>query len=379
MYAPSVREFALTMHFHGTSSYRYLRQKFNNRLPNPSTLRSWYVNSGANGEPGISSQCLEFIRAKVESAKKVDQELYCTLAFDEMAIRQHVQYSDSQKKFLGFVTYGSKKDELPAIATNAIVFMVNFLDKPLSLPVAYHLIGTLPANLKPNMWREVVSKITETGIRVLCTTFDGMTTNFSMMRELGASFDRSDFRPFVLNPVDITEIKIILDPCHMLKLIRNCLHEKSVLYDIHNRKIEWAYFEKLLSHKEKNGFIVHKLTKAHIDFTTNKMRVNLAAEVLSRSAANCMEFLKNAGVESFDECAGTVNFTRIINDLFDIFNTAHSDTLEKNNANIFKVPLTTDNGEEIIAFLGVVENYLPFLRIAGKSVLNTNRKTGFLG
>lgn len=310
---------------------------------------------------------------------KVDRELYCTLAFDEMAIRNHVQYSDSQKKFLGLITYGSKDGEVPPVASNAIVFMVNFMDEPLSLPIAYHLIGTLSAPLKAQMWQEVVSKITETGMNVLCTTFDGMSTNFSMMRELGASFESDDFRPSVHNPVDNSEIKIILDPCHMLKLIRNCLHKKSVLYDNNNRKIEWAYFEKLVFCKEKKGFQTHKLNKAHIEFTNNQMKVNLAAELFSRSVANSMEYLKNAGVESFDGCAGTINFTRIINDLFDILNTGHNDTLEKNNGNIFKVPLTIDNAEEIISFLNIVESYLPSLRLHGKGILDTNRKTGYLG
>lgn len=143
MYSPAVREFALTMNYHSARAYRYLRQKFKNRLPNPSTLQNWYVNSGASGEPGISTQCSEYMKTMAANAKESNRTLYCSLAFDEMAIRHHVQYIDSQKKFNGFITYGIEKNETPAVATNNIMFMANMIKEPISLPLAHHFISTL--------------------------------------------------------------------------------------------------------------------------------------------------------------------------------------------------------------------------------------------
>lgn len=58
---------------------------------------------------------------------KIDngRQLICTLSFDEMAIRKHVQWSDSEKKFFGRISYGSRTGGNDfEIARNAIVFNV---------------------------------------------------------------------------------------------------------------------------------------------------------------------------------------------------------------------------------------------------------------
>lgn len=237
----------------------------------------------------------------------------------------------------------------------------------------------MSANEKAELWKEVVAKITDTGVVVQTTTFDGLQTNFSAMRMLGASFILTDFRPAVENPVNKTQIKIILDACHMLKLLRNCLQEKLVLYDNEKRKIEWKYFERLVLLRDKGGLITHKLNKKHIDKGSNRMKVNLAAELFSRKVANSMEYLMNAGYDQFADCSATINFVRIINDLFDIFNTSHEDTLQKNNGNIYKVPINLNTAPQILPFLDLASKYIASISLRGVNILNTNRKTGFLG
>ncbi|XP_065672043.1 uncharacterized protein LOC136089878 [Hydra vulgaris] len=41
-YSPSLRTFALTLHFYSAKAYDYVRPSFNNCLPHPDTLRKWY-------------------------------------------------------------------------------------------------------------------------------------------------------------------------------------------------------------------------------------------------------------------------------------------------------------------------------------------------
>jgi len=70
-------------------------------------------------------------------------------------------------------------------------------------------------------------------------TFDGCSANFAMARELGASIDLNDMKPTFVHPVDPSkQVCLILDACHMLKLMRNTLAEKWVLIDCDQQEIK---------------------------------------------------------------------------------------------------------------------------------------------
>lgn len=106
-YSDSLRNFALTLHCLSARAYGYVRKFFNQNLPHPSTIRSWYGNSNANGEPGISKESIDTLKNLFEKYKSKNTDIYCTLSFDEMCIRQNVQWCDSKKNFKGNISYGS--------------------------------------------------------------------------------------------------------------------------------------------------------------------------------------------------------------------------------------------------------------------------------
>lgn len=86
----------------------------------------------------------------------------------------------------------------------------------------------------------------------------------------------------------------------MIKLIRNTFGEREVLYDEHGNKIEWKFVKKLYMYAtEKKMTNSHKLSKDHIEYKKNKMKVSLATQVLSNSVADTMEKLMDAGYEDF--------------------------------------------------------------------------------
>ncbi|KAL6420892.1 hypothetical protein ACFW04_012119 [Cataglyphis niger] len=68
-----------------------------------------------------------------------------------------------------------------------------------------------------------------------------------------ASFDIDNLKPFFTHPSTGKNIYIILDPCHILKLIRNCLAFKGILMDKDNNIINWLYFIKLVQLQEKEA------------------------------------------------------------------------------------------------------------------------------
>lgn len=85
-------------------------------LPHVKTLSKWYRSF--DGEPGINVEALEAIKLRVRS---VSYRLIGTLIFDEMAIRQHIDYC--KDKFVGYVDLGIECDTTK-IAKEALVFCI---------------------------------------------------------------------------------------------------------------------------------------------------------------------------------------------------------------------------------------------------------------
>lgn len=78
---------------------------------------------------------------------------------------------------------------------------------------------------------------------------------------------------------------------HMLKLMRNCLGNREILFTSDEKKIEWKYFVRLVKLQLENNInFGNKLTKTHLQFEDKKMNVRIAAETLSDSTADSMQF-----------------------------------------------------------------------------------------
>lgn len=120
---------------------------------------------------------------------------------------------------------------------------------------------------------------------------DGLSTNITTMELLGASFDISYMRPYIKskNPVDRSNIFIMLDPPHM-KLMRNYIGALKQMFDSNGRAIEWKFYKQLESLRQEKGIVTHKITKKHINFEDRKMKVSLAVQLFSNSIASSMQY-----------------------------------------------------------------------------------------
>lgn len=96
-YSIPIRKFALTMHYHSPRGFRYLREKFDDTLPHPATLRKWYSQSDIKGEPGILPESLKTLQNLVETLKADNKQLLASVAFDEMSIKRHILWLHEQK------------------------------------------------------------------------------------------------------------------------------------------------------------------------------------------------------------------------------------------------------------------------------------------
>lgn len=155
--------------------------------------------------------------------------------------------------------------------------------------------------------------------------------------------------------------------------------KKKIIYDHENRQIQWDHIVKLEKIAQKNQFLTHKLTKKHVNIEGRKMNVKVAAQTLSDSVANSLEYLMNQGRKGFKNCAGTIEFCRMVSRMFNVFNTMAGATVETTKGNSFKVPLNMENATIILPFLDQATNYLKSLRMERLSILMSRRKTGFLG
>ena len=161
------------------------------------------------------------------------------------------------------------------------------------------------------------------GIEVISFTCDGPSCHFSMLSALGASLDPSQMTTWFPHPDDENKkIYILLDVCHMLKLVRNTLGEKGILINNDDEKVLWAYIVELQRLQETEGLrLGNKLKKAHIQWKQQKMKVNLAAQSLSSSVADAIEYCwSELKLPQFQGCEATVTFLRIFDHLFDILN-----------------------------------------------------------
>ena len=156
-------------------------------------------------------------------------------------------------------------------------------------------------------------------------------------------------------------VHVIVDPCHMLKVARNALATLSTFSDNNNGQIKWAFFQNLNTIQEKEGLkLGNRLSTQHMKFEKHEMNVRLAAQTLSSSVADAIEFLDvSMKLPKFQDSQPTVTFTRTIDRLFDIFNSRNP--VGKG----YKQPLRPQSKDTWESMLKTTGNYLLTLKTVG--------------
>ncbi|KYM97795.1 THAP domain-containing protein 9, partial [Cyphomyrmex costatus] len=335
----ALKEFSCTLLFYSASAYEYVRSKFINCLPHPKSLR----------------KCSEY-----------EKKLQFGLQVDEMSIKNHVDWDDR--------------------ATYALVFMLVALNGHFKTPIAqvvtaYYLIRSLTGKERANIVNQILQILSDHEINdIRSITFDGASTNLSMIESLGAKIRDIDMEPSFDHPVTGEPIFAIPDACHMLKLVRNVL-DKFDLIDGDGNRIKWDFLVKLVERQEKEG--VHlgtKITSRHINFYNEKMKVKLAAQVFITRVADALIFLEqDLNVLEFAGANATATFCRNINNIFDFLNSK-----QKFGKHEFQKCISAENIKELETKINDFINYIKSLKIYDKStgtmlVLNHKKKIGFWG
>lgn len=375
-YPEEVRTFCLTTHYYSPRAYNYIRTKFENHLPARCTMRNWYAS--INSAPAFTSEAFEALKLKANEHHKNGKKLYVNLIFDEMSIRQHAQWNPNKLKFDGFIDMGlpaTEEKPLP-LAKDALVFLVSGANEDFKIPVSYFLTNGLIAEEKAALVNEILIRLANIGIVVVAITFDGLVSNTAMCKLMGANFETDE--AYIFDPVNAgRKIYIILDPAHMLKLMRNCLASKNLI-NANGEMIEWKFI-KLLHEKQRNLSynLGNKLTKEHIQWESKKMSVRLAGETLSNSVADSIEFLSTKEeFKEFKDAKATVEFIRMVNNCFDVQNSTKL-VVSKS----FKSPLSLSNHVEAFSLFNKAMPYLKTIKVEGESntIFSSVSRTAFMG
>lgn len=365
-YSEYVRIFCLTIHFYSPKAYEYIRSVFDENLPSIRTIRSWY--SSVSGSPGYTMAAFDVLRQRSQDLKAKSEQLIGSIIYDEVAIRKQSQFDAAKQRFLGHITAGKpvEFENCSPLAKEALVFMFSAIkqDEEFKIPIAYFFITGLCAEEKAALITECMHKLHEAGVVLTSLTFDGVITNIRTVKLLGADFENN--KSFFLNPYDEdNKVYVVLDAPHMLKLMRNCLGNREILFTSNGQKIKWQFFVNLVKLQlSENINFGNKLTKTHLEFVDKKMNVRLASETLSNSTADSMQFASSTlNLNSFKESEATQEYFRVANNLFDIMNTKR-----KHCGKNFKRPICESTEREFSEYFEFSRKYLRSLELIENGV-----------
>lgn len=290
-YNAEIKKFCLTLNFLSPNAYKYVRATFETCLPHPKTLSRWYSN--ISREPGFSDESFIALKAKATSSNRT---IICSLIADEMSIRQQSLWDG--KKNCGYVDMGTgTSEECKTLASEAYVLLLNGINDHFKLPLGYFLVHGLNAEQKVNLIKLCLIKCHDAGVKVASLTFDGHTTNITAMKLLGCKIDNeNELKTTFKHPVDHSDVAVFLDPVHLFKLVRNHFESKKYILDENQEEISWNLLCELNKIQENEGLhIANKLSRRHIMFRNNIMKVKLASQVLSRSVAVALRFCREEG------------------------------------------------------------------------------------
>ena len=230
---------------------------------------------------------------------------------------------------------------------------------------------------RANLVNICLKKLHEAGVDVVSLTCDGPPCNFSMISSLGASLDMDNFQTHFNHPLALNKkVYVLLDICHMIKLVRNTLGKGLILIDKDGGKISWQYIVELEKIQRQEGLrLGNKLKRSHIDFRQQVMKVSLATQALSKSRADAIEHCNKAlKLQVFKGSEATVKFIRLVDYLFDVLNSRNPLALGS------KAPLRQNNKRVWKPFFEEAFHYFLHLKEStGVAMYKSKRKTGFVG
>ena len=244
------------------------------------------------------------------------------------------------------------------------------------LPLAYCLTDSTNADLQATLISDIVTKLYQCGCFAISLTLDGLPANIKTLQKLGCRMKASNIDSTFGHPIFTDgSVAAILDACHMIKLARNTLAEYKEICIPGVGTARWHHLE--LLHKEQTTQqlkLGNKISKSHIKYENQKMKVRLAVQIFSASTATALRYLRLTNHPDFSDSEATEDFLFKMNELFDYLNSRSP------FGRGTKHPMNSRNIDHRISFLRNMKDYLFGLQDKnGNLLVNTKRRTFIIG
>ena len=290
--------FALTLLKQSPKGYSLLKKIF--ALPSRKTLMA--VLNRVTFNVGVNNHIMKCLGKVLEKKPKSDS--YCYLLFDEMALEPGLAYDQRTDAIEGFENCGDGQRR--KYADHAMVFMIRGVFRKWKQPIAYFFTehGMSTADITRNI-KEIVTACQHIGLHIVGTICDQMSTNVKAIENLKQDSKARALRigkEFRLTGFEINgeEIIPLYDPPHLIKGLRNNLLEHDVSFQWKDFKGTASWKDIKLMYEADDGDydtkMLNHLTSAHIyPDKMNKMKVKLAAQILSRRVSSTIRGMARLG------------------------------------------------------------------------------------
>lgn len=220
-FSKAEQNFALSLFYKSPSAYKFLRNNKEINLPGMSTIRRWIGNS--KFRPGFNVGIFRQLKRKCESMSK--EELYCTLIFDEMKIKNYLEYSKFLDVVEGYEDLGPK-GRTNKLAGQAMVFMIRGLYSSWKMPICYFLPATSVNNcVLSELLVEAIQRLLDCGFFVKAIICDQGSNNVAALKLLKVTKEKPFFE------VNEQRIYSIFDTPHIFKNLRNHLKKTNFIFE----------------------------------------------------------------------------------------------------------------------------------------------------
>ena len=357
-------------------AYKFVGKLFS--LPSKRTIRKWL--GAVDCYPGLQNEAF----TELSTHKGDPNYENATLLIDGMHLKTQISYDQNRGGCFGYVDFGgmASHGDPETMASESLVVMLVGMKAHWKLPIGYMLIKSVNSGILAGIVRESIKRAYEAGVNVRVCTMDGTQHNVSAFDALGCKMQPNEIGQMRVtfphpHPSANYSVEAMLDPPHMLKLVRNMLAEYGSLWWPKVGWIKWEHIVKLHNLQENCGIrYANKLTTKHVNFRRSKMKVNLAVQVFSDSVSRVLKWAyetEQPGLEGEDVLA-TSAFLDLHNKLFDVLN-SHSKF-----GRGYKAAIHMDNWLKYQELFREFETMYSQLETRdGKKLICSRRRTGPLG
>ncbi|XP_066926644.1 uncharacterized protein [Clytia hemisphaerica] len=295
-----------------------------------------------------------------------------------MKISAGLVYNKHTGRIVGFTDLGEINNELKDFevsvneestvrptATHVLTLMVRGIDFRLNYPIAYFAgAGVKAYELYHIVW-EAIRILEFLDFKVWFVTCDGASANKKFFLMHANANNIKDGVVFWTQNKYAPDRRIyfICDVPHLLKTTRNNFanshaHQNTRELFLEGKEVSWQHIISLFEldiglNRIAPGFRQTKLTVEHVRLTPrSRMKVSLAAQVLSNSVDIALQMQNN------DATISTQKFIGMFNKLFDILN-VKSTTIGFRELNDDKKPFKGKDNDNRLEWL--LDTFLPFL------------------